>query len=211
MKHDRPDFPLLTLRDRVRREGPLDAGAARRLALELGLPAAEVRGTVSYYADLHSRPDGPRVCRGTSCALSGADEIYRRLSAKGPCEGVYCVGYCDRSPAVLRPDGTVVADCDVETAESLFAATASASAVPNIRSLVGEPIVTARICRGDHSTLERARAAGVYEALAAALRRGPRRSSRPWSVRRARPRGRGLPDWDEVARAAPRRSPTCAS
>ena len=189
MKHDRPDFPLLTLRDRVRREGPLDAGAARRFALELGLPAAEVRGTVSYYADLHSRPDGPRVCRGTSCALSGADELYRRLSAKGPCEGVYCAGYCDRSPAVLRPDGTVVADCDVETAESLFAAPASASAAPSIRSLVGEPIVTARISRGDHSTLERARAAGVYEGLAAALRRGP--SEILEAMERSGERGRG--------------------
>jgi NADH:ubiquinone oxidoreductase subunit F (NADH-binding)/NADH:ubiquinone oxidoreductase subunit E len=173
MKHDRPEFPLLTLRDRIRSEGPLDAAATRRLADALGSAAAEVRGTASYYADLHSRTDAPRVCRGTSCILSGSDEIYRRLSAIGPCERVYCVGYCDRSPAVLRPDGTVVGDSHLESAESIFAAPTSPPAVPSIRSLVAEPIVTARISRGDHSALDRARAAGVYEGLAAALRCAP--------------------------------------
>jgi NADH:ubiquinone oxidoreductase subunit E len=161
MKHDRPEFPLLTLRDRIRGDGSLDAATTRRLADVLGCPAAEVRGAASYYADLHSHANVLRVCAGTSCALSGADELYRRLSAKAQCDRVYCAGYCDRSPAVLRPDGTVVADCDLESAGSIFTAPTSPSAVPSVRSLVSEPIITARISRGDHSTLDRARAAGV--------------------------------------------------
>ncbi len=173
MKHDRPEFPLLALRDHARSERSLDAAVTRRVAEVLGLPAAEVRGAASYYADLHSSRDVLRVCAGTSCVLSGADELYRRLSPKAPSGRVYCAGYCDRSPAVLRPDGTVVADCALESAGPIFAAPASPSTVPSIRSLVREPIVTARISRGDHSALEQARAAGVYDGLAAALRRTP--------------------------------------
>ena len=128
--------------------------------------------------------------------LSGGNELHRQLSAERPCETVYCIGYCDRSPAVLRPDGTVVADYKGVDASSILAAEAADPCVPSIRSLVDEPLVTARLCRGDHSRLERARDAGVYDALEIALRRRP--SEILDAVERSRVRGRGgaaYPTW----------------
>lgn len=163
MRH-RSAAPLVALGDHIRRQGSLDTAAVRRLAEELGVAPAEVRAAASFYNDLHTPSQATRVCRGTSCALSGADDLHRRLTSAEPCEAVYCLGYCDRSPAALRADGAVVIGVGAEPAET---------AMPSIRSLAAEPIVTERIACGDHSTLEKARAAGVYDALAAALRRRP--------------------------------------
>jgi len=196
-------FPLLELRDAIRRERPSGAAALERLAAEIGLAPAALRGVYSFYADLHADPSALRVCAGTSCVLSGADEVHRVLAEERPCESVYCLGYCDRSPAVLRPDGTVVAEDNCRSASSIRAAEASAARVPSIRALIAEPIVTARISRGDHSTLDAARAAGVYEALGRALRAKP--SEILHMMERARLRGRGgaaYPTWKKWRIAA---------
>jgi hypothetical protein len=56
MKDDRPEFPLLTLRDRIRSEGPLDAAATRRLADALGSAAAVAQPTL----DVGARRQGAR-------------------------------------------------------------------------------------------------------------------------------------------------------
>jgi NADH:ubiquinone oxidoreductase subunit F (NADH-binding) len=189
-------LPLVELRELIRHEQPSTAAAVERLAADVGLPPAAVRGVVSYYADLHQQAKALRVCAGTSCVLSGGNGLHRQLSAERPCETVYCVGYCDRSPAVLRADGTVVAGCTGIEASAILAAKAVDPRVPSIRSLVAEPIVTVRLCRGDHSRLDRARDAGVYDALEIALRRTP--SELLEAIERSRVRGRGgaaYPTW----------------
>jgi len=204
--HRAPAFPLVALRDHVRAHGPPDAAGIVALAGDLGLPPATVRAALSYYADLHARPGAARVCHGTSCELAGAAGVRSRLAARATCETVYCLGYCDRSPAVMdagdrivlhaRGDELGIAGGDVDGGSAVGGGAVGAGVVgngppgpaehvfsdahatpdpppPDIRRLVDPPIVTARVGRGDHAALGVAREAGVYAALAEALRGTP--------------------------------------
>jgi NADH:ubiquinone oxidoreductase subunit F (NADH-binding) len=116
------------------------------------------RGSRSFYADLVSDPQAVRVCTGLSCHLAGA-RCSKEPGSDQPVRAVQCLGYCDRSPARLMPDGKII----------LTAGNAAAS----IRNIAGEAIVTARIGQGDFADLEKARSAGVYRALASALKQKP--------------------------------------
>jgi NADH:ubiquinone oxidoreductase subunit F (NADH-binding) len=132
-------------------------------------PALE-RGVRSFYADLRADPGAARVCRGTSCFLAGGAELHPRAEGREP-RAVYCLGFCDRSPAVLWPDGRVATGAEARSG----AAGDADPPAPAVRRLAREAVVTARIGRGDFSELARARADGAYEALRAALRERPER------------------------------------
>jgi len=160
--------PLPELARHLEEHGPPGPAEIRDLATRLALPPAAVRGALSFYADLQREPrsgaDAPRVCRGTSCWLA------REGSAPGPPpegEGVYCLGFCDRSPARLLPDGSV------ELAAGDGGAAEAPPGPPAMRSLAPEPLVLRNALRGDASGLEEARAAGVYAALEGALAAEP--------------------------------------
>lgn len=110
------------------------------------------------------------VCRGLSCELHGAAGLAARLGASRPALPVYCLGQCDRSPAIAVPDGSVLAGADA------LAWPAGGAAIPvpgEIRALSRRAIVTERIGRGSYAALDAARQAGVYAALASALARAP--------------------------------------
>jgi NADH:ubiquinone oxidoreductase subunit F (NADH-binding) len=120
---------------------------------------ATLRGVQSFFADtVHGSANG-RVCRGLSCHLAKAVDTARDDAGLQP---VYCLGYCDQSPVWIRPENQVV----VGKAKT-------APVLPSIRSLAAVPIVTARLGKGDHATLEKARAAGAYQALSAWLNEPP--------------------------------------
>jgi NADH:ubiquinone oxidoreductase subunit F (NADH-binding) len=170
-------------RRRVARDGPLGPGALRRLADDLGVPVAPLRGALSSYADLLSAPAGIRVCRGTSCMLAGADALAASLPDDVSQRPVRCLGYCDRSPAALRRDGRVL----LGTPEAGGADGASPPG-PAVRSLAGQPIVTRRLGIGA-AHLVAARADGAYAALERALGAEPSRVLR--AVAQAGVRGRG--------------------
>jgi NADH:ubiquinone oxidoreductase subunit F (NADH-binding) len=171
--------------DRAHREsGTIDV---RALASELGRPAAALRGAAAFYAELHAEPVDVKVCTGTSCALAGAEPLQQALVADGlRCGTVYCVGHCNRSPAVLLADGRVVADVDPTTKDL---ARSTEPPRPDIRARSSVAIVTARIGAGDHSALPVARAAGVWSALPLALERSP--SDIVDAIVRSGERGRG--------------------
>lgn len=96
--------------------------------------------------------------------LSGADEVRDRVAREGPWRPAYCLGYCDRSPAVWRAPGWI------ETGDAALGRAGRAfDEETSVRCIAREAIVTARIGRGDFSSLERARGGGVYEALASAV------------------------------------------
>jgi NADH:ubiquinone oxidoreductase subunit F (NADH-binding)/NADH:ubiquinone oxidoreductase subunit E len=166
-------LPALTIRRWVSELGAPDADGIRRLAADTGLPEASVRAVVSYYDDLRADPAALRVCRGTSCLLAGAGDLERRLAAKKPCRGVFCLGYCDHSPAVLRADGRVVTRCADRPSEEILGADAPPAPTPVVRCLAPEPVVTRRLLQGDASNLIRARFLGAYGALEHALTSGP--------------------------------------
>ncbi len=116
------------------------------------------RGVRSFYADLAADPQAVRVCTGLSCHLAGA-RCPDESPSDSPARTVQCLGYCDRSPARLTPDGEIILT--------------AGSAPVSIRSIAREAIVTARIGKGDYSELTHAREAGVYRALTKALKQMP--------------------------------------
>jgi NADH:ubiquinone oxidoreductase subunit F (NADH-binding) len=114
-------------------------------------PAAAQRGVRSFYDELHADPGANRVCAGTSCLLAGGGALRGRR--------VYCLGFCDRSPAALRPDGAVALGC---RSEADLARAEKAPRLPDVRVAAREAVVLARLRSGDHAELATARRAGVY-------------------------------------------------
>lgn len=89
--------------ERIQALGGLDAGVARQVARDTGVPEAEVYGVASFYHLLSRPAQKVRVCTGLSCRLAGADDVLAAAKAAGmPCEGVSCLAGCDVPPAVLR-------------------------------------------------------------------------------------------------------------
>jgi NADH:ubiquinone oxidoreductase subunit F (NADH-binding)/NADH:ubiquinone oxidoreductase subunit E len=182
--HNGKASPLLRIHDRLRTKGTsLDASELKTLAEEVGLPQATLRSVISYYADLHDEKADIRICQGTSCMLAGASELRTNLEQKYTCKGVYCLGYCDRSPAFLNAQEEIV-----------FGRAAQGIDLPiepqplSVRCLAREPIVTRRLAQ-DYSKLEKARAAGAYSALVKALQGSPEEVLS--AVERSGERGRG--------------------
>lgn len=159
--------PALEIRDHLARGGDLTPQSISLLASNLRIPEATVRGIASYYADLEEAEPSLRVCEGTSCMLAGADHVRETLNRQGKhCRGVYCLGYCDRSPAVLgEGDQPFVFAPDFEPRRG-------AHPLPETRAVCEPAIVTRRVGTGA-SSLEVARSLGAYSALENALQDTP--------------------------------------
>ena len=93
------------------RDGCLSEAALRAVSAGLGIPIAELFGTVTFYHHF-SREEGgldrPRVCTGPVCRLQGAGELVSALEASGrrPVP-MPCPGRCDLPVPVLHR-GTVL-------------------------------------------------------------------------------------------------------
>ena len=165
--------PLLQIHDYLRdQKTGLETSDIKALAEQLKLPEATVRGTISYYADLQDNQGSMRVCQGTSCMLAGAGKLYDNLQKHSKCQVAYCLGYCDRSPAVLDPQSQLLFG---KRAEALAARSLAATVEQpqlDVRCLAREPMVTRR-AGDDYSQLEKARAAGAYSAWFKALEGNP--------------------------------------
>ncbi len=130
--------------------------------------SAATRGVQSFFA--YQTPTGNHVavCRGLSCELNGAPGLVARLEAQGTTSPVFCLGMCDRSPAILTAGEQVLTGADA--LQWTCAAGPRLPATPlDIRNMSSRAIITERIGRGSHAALDRARAAGVYDALAAVV------------------------------------------
>ena len=134
--------------------------------------AAHERAVRTYYAygDLPTQAVG--VCRGLSCELNGARSLAASVGQHHSVVPVYCLGLCDRSPALAMPGGQVLSGADALQWPALPEAELVKAAV-DIRAVSRRAVVTERIGKGCHSSIDRARQAGVYSALAASLGRKP--------------------------------------
>ncbi len=132
----------------------------------------QIRARESFFAGHGDWLSGAAgVCRGLSCELNGARQIAAAAQRHGAAATVYCLGYCDRSPAVLLPDGMAIYGQVAQAWPEAPPATPSAPGVA-VRSVSRRPVVTERLAQGSHAALTRARQAGVYETLARTLREG---------------------------------------
>jgi NADH:ubiquinone oxidoreductase subunit F (NADH-binding)/NADH:ubiquinone oxidoreductase subunit E len=171
--HHGSNSPLVVIEQFVRAHGIPDPAQVKKLSQEVALPEATVRGALSFYSDLHQDSKAARVCIGTSCVLAGAKDLFDATCQRTPCRGVYCIGFCDRSPAALRPDGHVVALNGHASVEPLLDPAFPEPTRAAIRSVAKTTIVTRRIGRGDFSELATARSDGAYETLAKVRRMRP--------------------------------------
>lgn len=163
--HHGKTSPLWAIQHFVESHGLPDPAQVSRISREIALPEAGVRGALSYYSDLHHAPGATRICLGTSCVLAGAKDLMSTASGRTACRPVYCIGFCDRSPAALRSDDRAVTLNGVISVEALLNPASPEPARPPIRSVAKETIVTRRIGRGEFSDLNSARADGAYETL----------------------------------------------
>lgn len=129
--------------------------------------SARTRAVRSFFTFPGDRPTSLGVCRGLSCELAGAAALHTRLSEADGCNTVYCLGLCDRSPALLLPNGTTVHGGHARA----WPATGPQSPIVevDVRHVSRRAVVTERLGAGSHATLADARRAGVYRALAGAL------------------------------------------
>jgi len=159
----------------ARRSGALDPKGVARVAQDLHLPIAAARGMLSWYVDLHADVSAIRVCHGTSCALAGAQELSRSLSEHHRCRDVFCVGYCDRSPAMLMPDDRVVIHGRPEAGRAIDARgevrleSEPPPSLPDVRHASRAAAATGRLAGDGCGELTAARAAGVYHSLNTSL------------------------------------------
>ncbi len=154
-------FPFAHIAER--RAAGIAPGAALAEAAELaGIPASRLAAAAESHPDFGARAHEPRVCRGTACELAGAAAIAR---AAPSARRAYCLGFCDRAPAVLDASGRVHAQCTPANVTRALAHVAEASSAPHVRALGCEPVVTRRIGRGDFSRLDDALRDGAYQAL----------------------------------------------
>lgn len=91
--------------------------AIQRVAEHMNIPASEIYGIVTFYAQFRLQPLGKnlvRVCHGTACHLGGAEMVAEALTqATGAKEGetspddlftverVACLGCCSLAPCIM--------------------------------------------------------------------------------------------------------------
>ncbi len=120
--------------------------------------AVHARAREGFFADRHADPLAHRDCHGASCRIAGAAAVHDTLAREAPCRRIYCAGYCDRSPVVLRADGIALG-----RGREL-------APLPEIRVDARVAVVTERVAHGDFHALAAARGAGVWSALERAVR-----------------------------------------
>ena len=163
---DRP-APLLPLLHAFHeRDGHLSEGALRAVSAGLGIPIAELFGTVTFYHHFSREAGGldrPRVCTGPVCVLQGARELVSALEASGRRPApMPCPGRCDR-PVPVLDGGTVL------TGGRSGELSREPSPLPPPPPAGVEECVFAGIRNPERATLDGYRRQGGYRALRKAV------------------------------------------
>ncbi len=163
------DAPLLPVLHAIHdRDGYLSDDAIRAVSKGLGIPLAELFGTVTFYHHFaRSKPghSAPRVCTGNVCCLNGGLEILEALKSEGATP-MPCSGRCDDMVPVLRGDQVLVGP----TADTLQHRPTPLPA-PNPGGL--EECVFRHIRSPRRNTLAGYRATGGYAGLEKAVASSP--------------------------------------
>ena len=112
---DRVGGVLSALREIVGRIGYVGRAHEHVVAEVFNLSRAEVRGIVSFYHDLKTKPQPPvsvRVCQAEACQSVGARELTKRVETHlgvklseatdtVSLDAVYCLGLCAQAPSMM--------------------------------------------------------------------------------------------------------------
>ncbi len=128
---------LIPLLQRVQaRDGYVSQEAVAALSRMLRVPAAEIFGVLTFYAQFRLKPIGRhvvKVCRGTACHVRGAPLVLGAIEAElgldGPedttpdgeftLERIACFGACSLAPVVVI-DGDTIGHIDPDKARRLL-------------------------------------------------------------------------------------------
>ncbi len=116
--------PITALRQIVAAHGHIEDGHIAIVADVFNLSLADVRGIVSFYADLRTTPPGRkhiRICQAEACQSVGSRALTKEVSeALGiglgetsddrsvSLEGVYCLGLCASGPCAMINERVLV-------------------------------------------------------------------------------------------------------
>ena len=120
----RTGAPITALRRIVEVYGHIEESHIRIVSDVFNLSLADVRGIVSFYADLRTSPTGRRhirICQAEACQSLGARALtHAVLESTGlalgevsdnqeiSLEGVYCLGLCASGPSAMVNERIVV-------------------------------------------------------------------------------------------------------
>ena len=98
-------------------QGFVSEEAVVKLSKEMGIPAINLYGVLSFYSQFKLKAPGKNhvcVCRGTACHVKKSDEILKALEellkikngettkdGLFSLEGVNCIGACAKAPAIM--------------------------------------------------------------------------------------------------------------
>jgi len=122
-KHRDHAGALIPVLQEVQKEyGYLAQNILETIAENLGLPLSQVYGVVTFYSQFRLQPQGKntiRVCHGTACHVSGAQEITAAVEEqlgiasgettkdrKFTLDTVACLGCCSLAPVMMINEGT---------------------------------------------------------------------------------------------------------
>ena len=146
------------------RDGYLSETAIRDLSAGLGIPLAELYGTITFYHHLAQSAPGqsaPRVCTGPVCSLRGSADLLQQLQSEGA-SPMACAGRCDDPIPVLRGHQYLVGN----TQESL---SDRPTPLPVPNPGLYEECLFSDIRVRDRNTLNGYRGSGGYQAIEAVL------------------------------------------
>lgn len=124
---------LQALRDVVAERGHVDVSDRRVIADVFNLSEAEVRGIVSFYHDLKTKPQPPhtvKVCQAEACQAVGGRALTRDVEAalalalgeansRVALEPIYCFGLCAQGPA-MAVDDRLIARADQQALDRVL-------------------------------------------------------------------------------------------
>lgn len=126
---------IAVLQDVQEAFGYLPETALLRLSERASIPAAELTGVASFYAQFRMRPPGKHhvmVCMGTACHVNNAKTVAEAVEAalstpEGGTtadglfswEKVACLGCCSLAPAMMI-DGRVYGKLDGDSIAAIF-------------------------------------------------------------------------------------------
>ena len=142
------------------RDGYLSESSIRAVSEALGIPIAELYGTVTFYHHFSREEPGksaPRVCTGNVCSLHGAGELLESLQDEGATP-MPCSGRCDDMIPVIKGDSVFVG-----LSKDALVNRATPLPPPNPGGI--EECVFRHIRAEGRSTIDGYRATGGYEAL----------------------------------------------
>ena len=111
-------WALIPLLQKMQEEfGYIPPESTRLIAGAIGLFPAQVQGVISFYTQLHTKPQGRnvvRVCRGTACHVRGGKTILKLVKQhlgleegettpdyEYTLETVACIGVCALAPNIV--------------------------------------------------------------------------------------------------------------